>query len=110
MVPAVGAQTPAGAVDDLALAVAEARVAAQELALALAREEAEVLALGPAGDLEPRRGRELAHLGLGQLAEREAQPRERGGPQRGEHVGLVLGRVGRARRAAGPSPSSAMRA
>ena len=42
--------------------------------LALAGEEAEVLALGLAGDGEAVAGGDLPHLGLGQLGEREAQP------------------------------------
>ena len=53
-----------------------------------------------------RLGGQRAHLRLGQLAEREAQPRERRRRQRGEHVGLVLGRVGGER----SSPSSRSRA
>ena len=61
------------AIDDRARAVAEAAVAREERALALAGEKAEVLALGLVGDREPGRGGELAHLGLGQLGEREAQ-------------------------------------
>ena len=52
-------------------------MAAQERALALAGEEAEVLALGAcAATGEPGAGGDLAHLGLGQLGEREAQPAE----------------------------------
>ena len=35
------------------------------------------------------------HLGLGQLGQREPHPRQRRGRQRREHVGLVLGRIGR---------------
>ena len=69
-------------------------MAGEERALAGAGEEAQVLRLALVGDRQPGRARELAHLGLAQLAEREAQPRERGGRERGEHVALVLGRVG----------------
>ncbi len=50
----------------------------------------------------PASRRDLAHPRLGQLGEREAKPRERAGSQPGEHVGLVLGRVGGAPPAAGP--------
>ena len=42
----------------------------------------------------PPRRRQRAHLRLGQLRQREAHPRQRRRRQRGEHVGLVLGRVG----------------
>ena len=70
-------------------------MAGEERALAGAGEEAQVLRLALVGDGQPGLARELAHLRLVQLAEREAQPRERCGRQRGEHVALVLGRVGR---------------
>ncbi len=55
----MAAERAAGAVEDGAVAVAQAAVAAQEAALALAGEEAEVLALGLAGD---RRGRGAAAI------------------------------------------------
>ena len=55
-----------------------------------AGQEAEVLRVGLAGDRQPGLGGERAHLGLGQLAEREAQARERA--------------RGRARRACRPGP------
>ena len=69
-------------------------MAGEERALALAGEEAEVLALALGGHRQARGGGELAHLGLRQVGEREAQPLERRGSQRREHVGLVLGGVG----------------
>ena len=67
----------------------------QEGALALTREEAEVLAFALGGHWQARPRRTLAHLRLGQIGEREAKPRERLRPQGGEHVGLVLGGVRR---------------
>ena len=52
-----------------------------------------------------------ADLGLAQLAEREAHPRQRGRAERGQHVGLVLGRVGgRAQQRPRASSGSAVRA
>ena len=65
------------AVDDLARALVEPAVAGQERGLAGAGQEAQVLRLGLGGDRQPGLGGERAHLRLGQLAEREAQPRER---------------------------------
>ena len=41
-----------------------------------------------------RLGGQRAHLRLGQLAQREAHPGQRGRRERGQHVRLVLGRVG----------------
>ena len=84
-------------------------MAAQEAALALAGEEAEVLALGLAGDGEAVAGGDLADLGLGQLGEREAEAAEQLRRQRGEHVALVLG-ASAAAASSGPSASSTMRA
>ena len=50
-------------------------------------------------------GGDGAHLRLVDVAEREAQPRERGARQPGEHVGLILGGVGRqAQQAVGRLP------
>ena len=46
-------------------------------------------------DRQPGLRGDRAHLRLAQLAEREPQPRDRVGPQRGEHVRLVLGGVDR---------------
>src|SRR5262245_27528932 len=93
---AVGAQRPVIRVDELARAITQAGVALEELSLALSSQEAEVLTLGPAGHLESRLQRDLPHLGLGQLAEREPEPGQRLGPKRGEHVRLVLRVVGSA--------------
>ena len=47
----------------------------------------------------PARAASARTSGFVQLAQREAQPRQRGRRQRGEHVALVLGRVGGARAA-----------
>ena len=74
--------------------VGEPGVPGQERRLASAGEEAQVLRLGLGGDGQPGVGGQLAHLRLGEIAEREAQPRQRRGSHRGEHVRLVLGRVG----------------
>ena len=94
VVAAVAADHAARAVEDVALAVVEVAVAPQESGLALAGEEAEVLALGLAGDREFVAGCDLPHLGLGQLGQRETEPRQHRRRQAGEHVALVLGRVG----------------
>src|SRR5919106_563185 len=94
---AVGPDPATGPVDDLAGALIEPGVPAQELALSLTGEEAEVLALGPARHLELRAGGNLTHLRLGELAEREAKAGERGRAKAGEHVGLILGVVHRRR-------------
>ena len=94
VVAAVAADRAPGAVEDGAGGVAKTAVAAQEPALALAGEEAEVLALGLARDRQPVAGGDLPHLGLGQLGEREAKPAEQLGRQRRQHVALVLGAVG----------------
>ena len=67
---AVGAEAVAVGIDDLAGPIRQVRVAAQELALALAAEEAEVLALGTARYLQLRLRRQLPHAGLGQRGER----------------------------------------
>src|SRR3954451_24607617 len=72
------------------------RVAAQEVNLARAGEEAEVLALAPVGHGEPRVSREAAHARLLELAEREPQALQLLWAQASQHVALVLGRVGRA--------------
>ena len=72
-------------------------MAGEEAALALAREEAEVLTLGASGDRDPGVGGDPPHLALAQSAEREAQPAEQRRRQRGEHVALVLAVVGRRR-------------
>ena len=75
-----------------------------------AGEEAEVLRVAAPGDRQARLAGELADLGLVQLAEREAQARERGGREPGEHVALVLGGVGWRSAAAGAAPSLTTRA
>ena len=85
-------------------------MAAQEAALALAGEEAEVLALGLLGDREAVAGGDRPHLGLGQLGQREAEPAEQLRRQRRQHVALVLGLVGGRRPAAARRASSTMRA
>ena len=59
---------------------------------------------------EPGAAGELAHLRLVQLAEREAQARERRGRERGEHVALVLALVGGRRSSGSRRPSAARRA
>ncbi len=94
VVAAVAPDRPAGAVDQIALALAQAAVAAQEVGLALTGEKAEVLALGLASHGKLMAGGDLAHLGLGQLGEREAHPVEQAGRQRRQHVALVLVLVG----------------
>src|SRR3954451_6742288 len=90
----MGAEPAAAAADDRPLALAEAAVALEEPRLALAGEEAEVLALRLAGDLEALAGGDLAHLRLAQLGEGEAHPVEQRRRQGGEHVALVLGLIG----------------
>ncbi len=57
-------------------------------------QEAEVLGIGLARDRQALALGDLAHLRLRQLAEREAHARDRRRREPGEHVGLVLGRVG----------------
>jgi hypothetical protein len=95
VVAAVAAEHAAAAVDDLPRPLARAAVAREERRAARAGEEAEVLRVGLRGDGQLRLGGQRAHLRLGQLAEREAHPRDRLGSQPAQHVGLVLGRVGR---------------
>src|SRR5262249_44088713 len=90
VVPPVGGQPAARAIHHLSGAIAEPRVTAEELALALAGEKAEVLALGPPRDLETGGARLGADPELGQLAEGEPEARQRRGSQSGEHVRLVL--------------------
>ncbi len=55
---------------------AQAAVALEERLAARPGEEAQVLRVAPARDGQARALRQLAHLGLVQLAEREAQARE----------------------------------
>ena len=90
----MAAELAAGAVDDRARALAQAAVAGEEALAPGAGQEAEVLRVGLARDRQVVLARERANLGLGQLAEREAQPLQRRAAQRGQHVGLVLGVVG----------------
>ena len=71
--------------------------AAQELAVVVAAEEARLLALGPASDGKPGRLGLRPRLLLRLTAEREPEPAEAPGRERGEHVALILGRVGGAR-------------
>ena len=85
---------PQTSIDQLAWALSKPAVARQEASPVRAGEEAEVLGVRLACDREPRFGGDPPDLRLGQLAEWEAQPRERLGRQRGEHVGLVLGGIG----------------
>src|SRR3954453_22788602 len=80
-------------------------VASQERRPARAGEEAQILRVGLRGHGQLRLGGERAHLRLRQLAEREAQTGDRLRPQRAQHVGLILGGVGRgAQQAAGAAP------
>ena len=69
-------------------------MALEKAAARRAREEAEILGVDLARHRQPRLGGDPAHLRLGQLAEREAHPGEARRFERGEHVRLVLGRVG----------------
>src|SRR5205823_11034161 len=73
VVAAMAAEDAPAGVDDLAAVVAEAAMAGEERTLALAGEEAEILALALAGHLEPGGGGELADAGLRQLGEWEAE-------------------------------------
>ena len=91
---AVAAERAPGAVDDRPRPLAHAAVAREERRLAGAGQEAEVLRLALIGDGQAGVAGERAHLRLGQLAEREAHPRDGGRRERGEHVRLVLGGVG----------------
>ena len=68
--------------------------ALEEGAVVVAGEEARLLALAPLGDREPCGGCLGTRLGLRQLAERELDPLELRRVERGEHVGLVLVRIG----------------
>src|SRR4051812_16335489 len=85
VLPFVAAESATALVDDVS-----GGVAPHEPVEARAGEEAEVLALGAFGYGEICRARELADLGLGELAEREPDPIELSRLEAGEHVGLVL--------------------
>src|SRR5207245_1246456 len=89
------AEDRAVAVDDRAGPWPEPGVAREEGALAGAREEAQILGLAPARDLEPRLPGETAHVCLVQLAERKAHASERRGRECREDVALILGLVSR---------------
>ena len=95
VVAAVAAELAPGRVEDRAGALAHAAVAGEERRPPGAGEEAEVLRVGLLGDRQRGLAGDRAHLRLGELAEREPQPGERGGRERGERVRLVLRRVGR---------------
>ena len=94
VVPAVAAEHAAGGVDEVAGPLGEIAVTSQERGLAGAGEEAQILRFGLRRHRQAGVGGQRADLRLGQLAEREPQARERGRGDRGQHVGLVLGRVG----------------
>ena len=91
----VPAELAAVLVDDRALGGLEA-AALEEGAVVVAGEEAGLLALAALGDVEAGSGRLGARLRLRLLAERELDPVEQRRVERGEHVGLILVRVGRA--------------
>src|SRR5262245_34208170 len=74
VVAQVAAEDAPPGIDDLTGPITEVAVAAQELALVLPREEAEVLALGAARDSQAGARGDLADLRLRQLAQREAEP------------------------------------
>src|SRR5581483_9032688 len=65
----------------------------EERAVVVAGEEARLLALGAARDVEAGAMRLLARLLLALLAEREPDPREMARVQRSKHVALILRRV-----------------
>ena len=67
---------------------------ARKAALPGPREEAEVLGLGALATISPASSASARTSGLRQVAEREAQPPHGRRAERGEHVRLVLGRVG----------------
>ena len=66
----------------------------EESAVVVAGEEARLLALAALGDLQPGGAGLAAGLRLRLLAERELDPVEQRGIERGEHVRLILLRVG----------------
>ena len=91
---AVAPQDAPGDVDDVARALAQPAVAGQERRAPGTGQEAQVLRVGRGRHRQLVLGGDRAHLRLLEVAEREAQARERRARQPGEHVGLVLGRVG----------------
>ncbi len=72
---------------------------AQRVAIVAARHEADLLALGLVGGRQAERASDLAHLGLGQLAERKPGVLELILAQAVQEVGLVLVRVAGAQQA-----------
>src|SRR5581483_2116430 len=86
------AERAAGLVHDRSAPRAHA-VALEEGTVVAAAEEARLLALGPGGGGEARRGRLGACLLLRLRAERERDPVEQARVECGEHVRLVLARV-----------------
>ena len=62
----------------------------QRVAVVATRDEADLLALGLVGRDEVQRACDRAHLGLRQLAEREARVLQLVGPEAVQEVGLVL--------------------
>ena len=88
LAPALVDDRPVGPLEPSAL---------EKRAVVVAGEEAGLLAFAALGDLEAGRGRLGTHLGLRLLAERELDPAEQGGIERGEHVRLILVRIGRTR-------------
>ena len=81
-------------INELTGRIADAAVAGQKTRAARPGQEAEVLRVRLARHRQPGAGGDLAHLRLGQVPEREAHPGQRCRRQCGQHVGLVLGRVG----------------
>ena len=79
----VAAEHPALAIDDLAGAPeGGAAVAAQKRPPADSRQEAEVLALAPVGDRQPRVARQSPDRGLRHPAERKREAAEQRGVER----------------------------
>ena len=70
-------------------------MALEEVAVAGAREKAQVLGVAAPGDREPCLTGKLADLLLVHLAERKAHARERLRRERREHIALVLGWIDR---------------
>ena len=72
----VAAEHAAGEIDDVARLGGARPQAFDHLGIAAGRHEADVLAVVLVGDRKPEAARELPRLGLGALAEREAQQLE----------------------------------
>src|SRR5919204_5443147 len=92
----VTAESPSILVHDRSRGSLDA-VALQELSVIAAAEEARLLTLGAGRDGEPRLRRLATRRRLCLLAEREPESREQPRVETGEHVGLVLLGIGRAR-------------